>query len=122
MPSARTGLVRLLALLLLMQWAGAVVPHARAMARAASAQAVELCTHKGRRLILLDGDGRPMQPSRADDCCTLCHGPLGTPAPGSAVMASPGGPQPAAEPSPWSYPDVLPPYVPPQQPRAPPGT
>ncbi|MBP0492654.1 DUF2946 family protein [Pararoseomonas indoligenes] len=113
--------MRLIALLLLMQWAGAAVPHARAMARAATAQAVELCTHGGRRLVVLDKDGRPLQPAQADDCCILCHGPLGPAAPGPAVATGAAANiLPMAEPFRRPGLPALPPRAPPQQPRAPP--
>ncbi|WP_342666334.1 DUF2946 family protein [Muricoccus aerilatus] len=116
------GLVRLLACLLLLQWAGAVLPHARAMAQLASAQLVELCTHEGTRQTLVGDDGQPIKASQAVDCCTLCFGPAALPVA-----------EPYAVPLPVAYVLVAehfgreglpssPPRAPPQQPRAPPST
>lgn len=116
------GLVRLLACLLLLQWAGAVLPHARALAQIASAQVVELCTHEGIRQALVGEDGQPIKAAHAIDCCTLCFGPAALPTA-----------EPSALPLPVAYVLVAehfgreglpssPPRAPPQQPRAPPST
>ncbi|MBP0491245.1 hypothetical protein J5Y10_00470 [Roseomonas sp. SG15] len=97
-----------------------MLPHARAMAQLASAQAIELCTHEGKRQILLDEDGKPVKPVQADDCCTLCQGPMATTPSEPPRLAQPVG-----------YVLVIglfgaeglpttPPRAPPQQPRAPP--
>ncbi|WP_338665921.1 hypothetical protein VQH23_12220 [Pararoseomonas sp. SCSIO 73927] len=61
------------------------------MAQLASAQAVELCTHEGTRLVLLDEDGEPLKPVQADDCCTLCQGPLATTSSVTPGLARPVG-------------------------------
>ncbi|MCR0982648.1 DUF2946 family protein [Roseomonas populi] len=112
--------MRLLAILLLMQWAGAVVPHARAMERAASAQRVELCTHDGQRSILLDENGKPVQPAPATDCCSLCQWAMGDAPPGPAMVIRAITFLLAAEP--FRHPGLphSPPRSPPHQPRAPP--
>ncbi len=112
------GLVRLLACLLLAHWAGAALPHVRALAQLASAQVVELCSHDGLRQILIDEDGQPVEADRAPDFCTLCFGPAALP---------------VAEPSPIAYALVAGRFpqerlptntsrAPPQQPRARPST
>ncbi|WP_332844183.1 DUF2946 family protein [Roseomonas populi] len=116
------GLVRLLACLLLLQWAGAELPHARAMAQLASAQLIELCSHDGTRRILVGEDGQPIKASQTVDCCTLCFAPAALPVA-----------EPVAVPLPVAYALVTehfgreglpssPPRAPPQQPRAPPST
>ncbi len=112
------GLVRLLACLLLAHWAGAALPHVRALAQLASAQLVELCTHDGLRQILIDEDGQPVRINQAPACCTLCFGPAALP---------------VAAPSPIAYALVAGHFpqerlptntsrAPPQQPRARPST
>ena len=120
MRRPRTGLARLLACLLLLQWAGAVLPQARAMARMATAQAVELCTHEGKRRVLLDESGAPVKPAEDAGCCT----------PGQAPAAVPPEPPGLAHPiryalfaGPYGRPGLpaIPPRAPPQQPRAPPN-
>ncbi|WP_458095132.1 DUF2946 family protein [Roseomonas sp. WA12] len=116
------GPIRLLACLLLLQWAGAVLPHARAMAQLASAQLIELCSHEGARQILVGKDGQPIKVSQPVDCCTLCFGPAALPVT-----------EPFTVPMPLAYVLVAehfgreglpssPPRDPPQQPRAPPST
>lgn len=116
------GLVRLLACLLLVQWAGAALPYVRALAQLASAQLVELCTDDGLRQILIDEDGQPVKVDQAPACCTLCFGPAALPVA-----------EPVAAPSPIAYAlvagrfsrrrlPISPPRAPPQQPGAPPST
>ncbi|MFT8246497.1 DUF2946 family protein [Roseomonas sp. BN140053] len=122
MPRLRTGLTRLLACLLLLQWAAALLPHARAVAQLASAQAVEICTHDGRRIALLGDDGSPVQPAQAMDCCSLCHSPLGIAPPEPPQVAQPVAYNAVAAPFRAAGLPVHPPRAPPQQPRAPPRT
>ncbi len=122
MRPARTGLVCLLAYLLLMQWAAALVPHARMLAPLGAGGAAEICDHAGRSLVVLDADGQPLPPSApVDECCVLCHAP-------AAVAAS--APLPITRPAiyavltaPRGRPGlpVAPARAPPQQPRAPPS-
>ncbi|MFC0407499.1 DUF2946 family protein [Roseomonas elaeocarpi] len=71
----------LLALLLLVQWGGGLLPHLRAMAAEhvghASGQTVIICSPTGLRTIRLDDDGKPARPSPPlTACCTLCQGPM----------------------------------------------
>ena len=116
----RTGPARLLAVLLLLQWAGAVLPHARAMTQLASAQAVELCTHEGRQQVLLDEDGKPLKLVQADDCCTLCQVPVATTPSEPPKLAQPVGYELVADLFGTEGLPTTPPRAPPQQPRAPP--
>jgi len=85
MRRPRTGLARLLALLLLAQWAAATAPHAQALARLGGAIRVELCSAHGARSLLLDRDGQPIRAEAASDCCTLCLGPAAPPPPADAT-------------------------------------
>ena len=119
MRRPRTGLARLLACLLLLQWAGAIMPQARAMARMATAQAVELCTHEGKRRVLLDESGAPVEAAQDAGCCTPGPGPASMPPepprlaqPVLYVLATSAGDREGLPTSP--------PRAPPQQPRAPP--
>jgi hypothetical protein len=115
-----TGLARLLALVLLLQGASAMEPHARALAALGGARLVELCSAHGPRSVLLGEDGQPLEREQAPDCCAPCLTPVGAPPPASMVpprvfafamvVASPG--RPGLPP--------LPPRAPPQLPRAPP--
>ena len=121
MRRPRTGLARLIAILLLLQWVGSVLPHAKAMAQLASAQLVELCTHEGRRQILVGEDGKPLKPVQADDCCTLCQGPMATPPSVPPILPQPVGYVLVVELfGTEGLPATLP-RAPPQQPRAPPA-
>jgi hypothetical protein len=120
MRRPRTGLARLLACLLLLQWAGAMLPHARAMAAASSALAVELCSPGGKRIVLLDENGQPVQRDHATDCCALCQGPAAAPAPQPMAVASPAGYVLVTAPQGRAGLPSTPPRAPPQQPRAPP--
>lgn len=121
MRPSRSPFARLLALLLLLQWAGAVLPHARAMAAMGSAMAVELCSPSGMRTILVDESGKPVEKAQDSSCCDLCQGP-------AAIEASvPAAPAlriayavPRHPPGRAGLPP-FPPRAPPQQPRAPPA-
>ncbi|WP_458097105.1 DUF2946 family protein [Roseomonas sp. WA12] len=121
MRRPRTGLARLIALLLLLQWAGSVLPHARAMAQLASAQLVELCTHQGTRQILLGEDGKPLKPVQANDCCTLCQGPMAASPSEPPILPQPAGYVLVVELFGAEGLPTTPPRAPPQQPRAPPA-
>ena len=114
------GLARLLLLLLLLQWASATVPHARALSALAGATAVELCSAHGARTVLVGEDGQPLDRQEAPDCCALCLLPVVVPPPASAAPFLPVAfalvvPSPARPGLP-----PLPPRAPPQLPRAPP--
>ncbi|MCR0983419.1 DUF2946 family protein [Roseomonas populi] len=121
MRSPVTRFARFVALLLLLQWVGAALPHARALAALASATRVELCTHEGTRTVLLDDEGRPVQAAPDLTCCDLHAAPAALAAPEPAVLAlRPSHPAPPPEPTRAGLPP-LPPRAPPQQPRAPPA-
>ncbi|MFH5925416.1 hypothetical protein [Roseomonas xinghualingensis] len=113
MRPPRSLVARLIAGLLLLQWAAAVMPHARAMA-------VELCSPSGMRTVLVDENGKPVEKSQDPSCCELCQGPAaieadGPPTPRRIVYAAESFPAgPAGLPP-------FPPRAPPQQPRAPPA-
>ena len=118
--AAARGLARLLALLLLVGWGAATAPHGRALAALAGALPVQLCTAHGLRTVLMGGDGRPLAPEEAADCCVLCLGPGAAPPPGQA--ASPRPPSFARMTATPLRPGLPPPppRAPPQLPRAPP--
>ena len=120
MRRIRPGLARLLGLLLLLQWSAAAAPHARDLARLGEAMLVELCSPHGPRSLLVDGEGQPIKPEAAADCCDLCLAPASAPPPASAIPPVPVAFAPsAASPARPGLPP-LPPRAPPQQPRAPP--
>jgi hypothetical protein len=117
----RSLAARLIALLLLLQWAGAVLPQMRALAMLGRATAVELCTHSGTRTVLVDENGQPVEASHDSTCCDLCQGP---------AAIEPAGPQApdhrvlylaVAHPAGRAGLPPFPPRAPPQQPRAPPA-
>ena len=117
------GLARLLSLLLVLQWASATLPHARALAALGGATAVELCSAHGARTVLVDRDGQPLDgPDRQgdEDCCALCLPPAASLPPGPAVPSRlvAYAPVEAMAARPGLPP--LPPRAPPQLPRAPP--
>jgi hypothetical protein len=121
MPRLRLPLTRLLALLLLAQWAAGFAHCLAPLAAAAGAHGVEICTTDGIKTILLGEDGRPApKPAIHHPTCPECGGP--------AALESPPPPSVGA-PVVWSYAaparrtegmPVAPPRAPPQQPRAPP--
>ncbi|MFC0387342.1 DUF2946 family protein [Muricoccus vinaceus] len=121
MRPSRSLVARLIAGLLLLQWAGAVLPQARALGMLGRAVATELCTPSGMKTVLLDEEGRPLQPRHDLDCCDLCQGPAaaGVEAPRAparrVALVAPEHPQGRAGLPPF------PPRAPPQQPRAPPS-
>ena len=69
-------MLRLLVLLLVAQWVGAVPMPLRAMA--AAGEAVVICSVDGMRTIHLGPDGRPAEPPPADalHCALMCLGPV----------------------------------------------
>ncbi|MXP64037.1 hypothetical protein E0493_11850 [Roseomonas sp. M0104] len=74
--SARARLVlRLLAMLLLAQWSGGLLPHLRAMVPVG--EAVVICSPEGLHTITLGPDGKPVKPPPAlAGCCLLWLGPI----------------------------------------------
>ncbi|WP_439597711.1 hypothetical protein [Falsiroseomonas sp.] len=116
----RDLLAALLACLLLGQWVATATAHARGMARLADSQLVEICTHEGIRILLLDAEGQPIDLAEPMECCALGLGPLAilpqpptAPANRLSFAVLPEPPRPAGLPP-------FPPRAPPQQPRAPP--
>lgn len=116
----RSGLARLLPLLLLVQWAAATPPHARALAAIGGATTVELCSAHGTRTVLLGADGLPLEGREAPDCCTLCPLPAAPPPSGPAAPARAIAFVPAEHAALRPGLPPLPPRAPPQLPRAPP--
>jgi hypothetical protein len=120
MRRLQPGPLRLLGLLLLLQWGAATVPHARAMAALGNAMLVELCSPHGARSLLVDGEGQPIQKQAVPDCCALCLAPASTPPPASAVPPVPVGFALVTAPLARAGLPPLPSRAPPQLPRAPP--
>lgn len=121
MRGAGAQFARLLACLLLIQWAAALAPHARALATLGSAHPVEICTHDGVRTVLLGDDGQPLEKTPATlECCVLCQAatPVTATAPDGPVLRVTYvlAPHPLRD---AGLPPG-PPRAPPQQPRAPP--
>ena len=120
MRPSRSLAARLIAGLLLLQWAGAVLPQARAMGMLGRAMAVELCTPSGMRTVLVDEAGRPLPAQHDLDCCDLCQGPA------AIAVEAPRAPARRIAPVAVEHPQgraglpPFPPRAPPQQPRAPP--
>ena len=121
MRSFRRLAARLVALLLLLQWAGAVLPHARAMAAMGSAMAVELCSPSGMRTILVDESGKPVEKAQDSSCCDVCQGPAAVETLGPAAPILRIAYAVAAHPPGRAGLPPFPPRAPPQQPRAPPA-
>ncbi|MFC7736054.1 DUF2946 family protein [Roseomonas sp. GCM10028921] len=121
MGPTRSFLGRLIALLLLLQWSGAVLPHARAMAALGRAMAVELCSPSGMRTVLVDEAGAPLKPAPDSMCCDLCGGPPALAVEDPQVLSRPVAHTAARhDPARPGLPR-LPPRAPPGQPRAPPA-
>ena len=120
MRPARRQIVRLVAALLLLQWAGAVLPHARAMGMLGRAVAVELCSPAGMRTVLLGEDGKPLPTAHDLDCCDLCQGPAAIEAEAPRAPAVRVAPATVQHPHGRAGLPPFPPRAPPQQPRAPP--
>jgi hypothetical protein len=89
MPRTARPLLRLLALLLLLQWVGWPLPNLRATALAG--EPTVICSAEGMRTVLLGPDGQPVEPSPgALSCCLLCQAPLA----GAALLPPPALPSP----------------------------
>jgi len=121
MRPSRSHLARLLAGLLLLQWAGAVLPQARALGLLGRAVAVELCSPAGMRTVLVGEDGQPLPAQHDLDCCDLCQGPAAIEAEAPHPPASRIAPAPVSHPQGRAGLPPFPPRAPPQQPRAPPS-
>ena len=121
MRPPRGSLARLIGLLLLLQWAGSVLPHARAMAALGGAMAVELCSPSGMRTVLLDESGRPVKAEADSSCCDLCQAPAAIEAGASLAPPRPMVFAAAVHPPGRAGLPPFPPRAPPQQPRAPPA-
>jgi len=116
---ARPALIRLLALLLLLQW-GSAFAHCLPATPASAALHVEICTPEGIRLAILLGDA-PENPEHGMGFCPACGGPAALALPAVAVALAPPlllaqstEPNPAPGPGPAPMPSCRPP------PRAPP--
>jgi hypothetical protein len=116
------SLARLLALLLLLQWALVFAHGMRPLVRIAGAHSVVICGAEGLTTALLDADGRPLPPPAAmHGVCPGCCGPVAPEAPAPPMLALPVAWPAAAPPPPGEGRPVPPPRAPPQQPRAPPA-
>ncbi|WP_165943336.1 DUF2946 family protein [Roseicella aquatilis] len=116
----------LLALLLSVQWAGALAhclfPWGLApLAAAGGGHAVEICSAEGLHMVLLGEDGQPQAPAGPrHGTCPLCPGGAAPSPEAPAALAEPVRYAAAAfAPPPAGLPPA-PPRAPPQQPRAPP--
>jgi hypothetical protein len=115
-------LLRVLAILLLVQWVAALEPCLRSLVSLSSAQAVELCSPSGTyRTILVDENGKEVPQAKAHAGCPLCqhvdpaniNAPLAvTVQPAIFVVVEQQDTRQGLPPAP--------PRGPPQQPRAPP--
>jgi hypothetical protein len=75
MPRSARLTLRLLALLLLMQWGGGPFPHQGAMALVG--EAVVICSPDGLHTVRLGPDGTPVKPSPSTAaCCLLFQVPM----------------------------------------------
>jgi hypothetical protein len=123
-PRSRAPLTRLLALLLLAQWAAAFAHCFAPVAAQAGTHSVEICSAGGGlRTVFLDEDGRPLPDEPAalrHQTCPECGGPAAlepSPPSGAApVVWTAEAPVRPAQGLP-----VAPARAPPQQPRAPPA-
>ncbi|MBO1079324.1 hypothetical protein [Roseomonas haemaphysalidis] len=89
MPRSARPILRLLALLLLVQWGGWPSPHASHPA--AAGELTVICSPDGLREVRLGPDGKPAEPSPAPmGCCLTCQGPLA----GADLLPPPRLPQP----------------------------
>ena len=121
MSRFRPPLTRVLALLLLAQWAAAFAHCLAPLAGAAAAHGVEICTADGITTILLGEDDRPA-PKPADPSSVLpgVRRPRRARSAAAARRLGAGGLDPAARARPVEGLPVAPARAPPQQPRAPP--
>lgn len=123
MPRPWPRMVRLVALLLLLQWSAAFAHCLGRVAHAGIVLEAVVCGPDGPRRLLLDDQGAPTDPALAapDGVCAMCQAPAIAPTllPSSETVpivfsaADPPAPRPAGLP-------VAPARAPPQQPRAPP--
>lgn len=115
----RPALIRLLAVLLLVQW-GTAFGHCLRLAAPAEALHLEICTQEGLRSLTIPvgGEDAP-EPAITGGVCPACAGP-GTAAPPPVSLAPPMVLAQAADPPPAPPPAPVP--TPPRscQPRAPP--
>jgi hypothetical protein len=82
-------MLRLLALLLLMQWGGWPLPHLSSMAM--TGELTVICSPDGMREARIGLDGKPVeQPPMPTGCCLMCQGPLA----GADLVPLPKLPQP----------------------------
>ena len=115
----RAALIRLLSLLLLLQW-GSAFAQCLHLPASPAALHVEICTAEGIRLVVMPGEA-PETPDEAGGFCPLCAGPslLALPAEPATLLAplvlvQATEPAPAPSPGPAPLPSCRPP------PRAPP--
>ncbi|HYI83326.1 MAG TPA: DUF2946 family protein [Acetobacteraceae bacterium] len=119
MSRLRSPLTRVLALLLLTQWAAAFA-HCLAPL-AAAAHGVEICTADGITTVLLGADDRPApKPAIHHPSCPECGSPAALEAPPPPAVSARVAWNPAARARPVEGLPVAPARAPPQQPRAPP--
>lgn len=91
MPRSARPLLRLLALLLVLQWGGWPLPHLRTMVPAG--EFTVICSPEGLHTVQLGADGKPAEkPPMPMGCCLLCQGPLA----GTDLVPPPTLPQPRA--------------------------
>ena len=121
MSRFRPPLTRVLALLLLAQWAAAFAHCLAPLAGAAAAHGVEICTADGITTVLLGEDDRPApKPAIHHPSCPECGSPAALEAPPPPAVSARVAWLPAARARPVEGLPVAPARAPPQQPRAPP--
>ena len=82
-------MLRLLALLLLMQWGGWPWPHLSRVATAG--ELTVICSPDGMHEVRIGPDGKPVEPPPLSmACCLMCQGPLA----GAELVPAPRLPQP----------------------------
>jgi hypothetical protein len=83
-------MLRLLALLLLMQWGGWPLPHLASLT--AAGEVTIICSPEGLHAMRLGPDGKPAEPQPMSmGCCLLCEAPLA----GADLVPAPVLPPPA---------------------------
>ncbi len=88
MPRSLRLLLRLLVLLLSVQWGGGALPHSGG---AAVGETTIICSPEGLREVAVAPDGTPTEPHPlAGGCCQMCQGPLA----GAALLPPPTLPRP----------------------------
>jgi len=120
MARLRPLLTHLIALFLCLQWATGAAHCLRALGQEA-AQRVEICSAGGIHTILLDDEGKPVQPGTAahGDACPACPAVAALEPPAPSLPAVAVAYAPFLPPQPAGLPPT-PARAPPQQPRAPP--